>query len=272
MFVQRMQWMQSEIKQRRQRCLRDRVEPRGSQAGFVGNAYDASRTSPTGAVSMNRDRDRSLREQVESHRVEGESLRGSIREKELLLAKLREATKRAEEERARVAEVMEQKARESEERARRERERAEERDRIYRQQLWRKRGLKEKISSRVGPERAWETYESLWDALARSTTKSTSHSSKSLSFRDIPWPLFQTPKSPVAITPHNVAAFLLSPTHSAQKTRRERLRRALLLWHPDKFEGRYLDKVDKADREAVREGVRAVARCLQELLQAPGHA
>lgn len=271
-FAQRMQRVQSETLQRRRgSIMANPKRPRCSE--IFGQTRDPP--SPAAHVAPPSSEQRqSLREQVEYRRGEGQTLRDSIREKEELLARLRETTRRAEKERERVIEALALKARAKEEMERREKERLLEKERLVHQQLWKKR----RRSSKIGPENAWELYETRWDALATSTARTTSSRPhavaplpKPLSFRDIPWPLFQVPKSPALITPHNVAAFLLSPTHSAQKTRRERLRCALLLWHPDKFEGRYLDRVRESERDAVQEGVKAVARCLHELLQAPGY-
>ncbi|KAF8601522.1 hypothetical protein BDV93DRAFT_415960, partial [Ceratobasidium sp. AG-I] len=54
-----------------------------------------------------------------------------------------------------------------------------------------------------------------------------------LTFYDIPWPVLGTASSFHDLTTQNIAAFLLSPHHSSGKSRRARLRAAILIWHPD---------------------------------------
>jgi hypothetical protein len=72
--------------------------------------------------------------------------------------------------------------------------------------------------------------------------------------------------TPAYIAPAGVAALLYSPAHSHGLTRRERVRRALLRWHPDKA-GRVLACVceEGGERRRVKEGVEAVVRSLNEL-------
>lgn len=57
--------------------------------------------------------------------------------------------------------------------------------------------------------------------------------SSNLTFYDIPWPVLGTASSFHDLTTQNIAAFLLSPHHSSGKSRRARLRAAILIWHPD---------------------------------------
>ena len=104
---------------------------------------------------------------------------------------------------------------------------------------------------------AWNSYESMWAAI--------SASSEPLCFRDIPWPLLATPTRVEDLTPENIANFLLHPVHSSNYSRRERIRTALLRWHPDRFR-RVLGRVDDSERSMVEEGVGVIARCLNELL------
>jgi len=47
----------------------------------------------------------------------------------------------------------------------------------------------------------------------------------------------------------------------------DRLREAMKLWHPDKFEGRFMAFVAVSDRAVVREGLGMVARGLIELMR-----
>jgi len=105
----------------------------------------------------------------------------------------------------------------------------------------------------------WNSYESRWMAIASS--------SKTLHFEDIPWPVLVRPRSATDITANNVTTFILHPAHSSSQSRRERIRAALLRWHPDRFR-RLLQRVSGPERSAVEEGVCAVTRCLNDLLVA----
>ena len=105
---------------------------------------------------------------------------------------------------------------------------------------------------------AWNSYESRWLAITSS--------SKTLHFEDIPWPVLMRPRSATDIKVDNVATFILHPAHSPSQSRRERIRTALLRWHPDRF--RLLQRVPGPERSAVEEGVCAVTRCLNDLLVA----
>ncbi|KAF8483173.1 hypothetical protein JB92DRAFT_2561515, partial [Gautieria morchelliformis] len=106
---------------------------------------------------------------------------------------------------------------------------------------------------------AWNTYEYRWAALQSSREER-------LTFRTVPWPLICTPSSPSSLSGDNIAFFLLSPLHSENKSRKERIREAMQRWHNDKFEPRILPRVVESDRDAVKEGVDAVVRCLNDLL------
>ncbi|KAF8335750.1 uncharacterized protein EI90DRAFT_2912250, partial [Cantharellus anzutake] len=85
----------------------------------------------------------------------------------------------------------------------------------------------------------------------------------------IPWPVFPpSPLSPSDIDQTRVGAFLLSRFHSGDKTPKERLRNALMVWHPDKFQARWLKFVSPKEQAVVTEGVNAVARAINDLLAA----
>ena len=122
-------------------------------------------------------------------------------------------------------------------------------------------------------EDAWTIYESRWNLLnmtARSPTP-MSHSREQtsrvqLAFTDIPWPTIQPPRSKYDLTSATLSDFFLSRHLPAGRATKERLRDALLRWHPDRFEGRYLDKIRPPDREDVIEGVGIVVRYLNSIL------
>ncbi|CAE6502288.1 unnamed protein product [Rhizoctonia solani] len=66
----------------------------------------------------------------------------------------------------------------------------------------------------------WNSYQSRCSALSASSP------SQRIGFRDIPWPLLHVPEGPESITPESVSTFILSPSHSQGKSRKERLRDA----------------------------------------------
>jgi hypothetical protein len=122
-------------------------------------------------------------------------------------------------------------------------------------------------------EDAWTIYESRWNLLnitARSPTpmghSKEQTSSVRLAFTDIPWPTVQPPRSKYDLTSVALSDFFLSQHLPAGRTTKERLRDALLRWHPDRFEGRYLDKIRPQDRQDVLEGVGIVVRYLNSIL------
>ncbi|KAB5591429.1 hypothetical protein CTheo_5146 [Ceratobasidium theobromae] len=108
---------------------------------------------------------------------------------------------------------------------------------------------------------AWRVYEEQWTSL------STSNTPVRLTFHNIPWPVFTPPTSISHLNSRTIGAFVLSSLHDGGgSTRRERIRNAMRLWHPDKWMGRYMTKVDPRHAQAVKDGVNAVARALTELL------
>lgn len=110
---------------------------------------------------------------------------------------------------------------------------------------------------------AWQSYEDRWAAL------SNSNAPVRLTFHNIPWPVFSQPVSISHLNSRTIGAFILSSLHEGGgATRRERIRTAMRLWHPDKWTGRYMTKVDPRHAQVVKEGVDAVAGALAELLTA----
>jgi hypothetical protein len=108
---------------------------------------------------------------------------------------------------------------------------------------------------------AWQSYEDRWAVL------SDSNATTRLTFHNIPWPVFSQPASVSHLNSRTIGAFILSSLHEGGgSTRRERIRNAMRLWHPDKWMGRYMTKVDPRHAQVVKDGVNAVARALTELL------
>ncbi|KAG2368132.1 hypothetical protein BDR07DRAFT_1448467 [Suillus spraguei] len=153
---------------------------------------------------------------------------------------------------------------------RRMREREDEKNRLIQNEVRRIQARREaeKAKERVMRERArleraiidaWNVYELRWVAL------SAAYDGIVLKFRDIPWPLLIPPLTPSEITPEGIGAFILSTAHSPEQSPKERIRAALLRWHPDRF-CRVLGRVRESERNAVEEGVGIVVRCLNDLL------
>ncbi len=106
---------------------------------------------------------------------------------------------------------------------------------------------------------SWRRYQLSWTTtMAGESTYLTSSS--------IPWPVVSEPFAPSSLTPARISEFLLSTAHSTLKSPMDRLRDAMKLWHPDKWEGKYMGRVIDSDKEMVREGLGMVARGLIELM------
>lgn len=68
------------------------------------------------------------------------------------------------------------------------------------------------------------------------------------------------------LTVQQIATFLLSPFHSQEKSHKERIRDALLRWHPDRFSGRFLNRVVEDEQAMVVQGLNMVTSILKGLL------
>ena len=124
-----------------------------------------------------------------------------------------------------------------------------------------------------------ELYETRWKTLLAPTTLATS-TEPTLGLADIPWPVYQAfgdkshrPSSLSVddLTIDAVSTFLLPSSDdqdpdALRKDRRERLRDAMLRFHPDKFEGRVMPRVRADEQDVVREAVGVVARALNTLM------
>ncbi|KAG6820242.1 hypothetical protein H0H93_003406 [Arthromyces matolae] len=98
---------------------------------------------------------------------------------------------------------------------------------------------------------AWHRYEDQWEEVLSS--------SQTLDFGSIPWPTVSMARKAEEITAQAVISFLFSELHSGKQSRKERLRRAQLRWHPDRFQ-RILARVEESNKAEVEEGVGIVAR------------
>lgn len=109
---------------------------------------------------------------------------------------------------------------------------------------------------------AWQRYERGWQDL----TNGVSVDGRQLTFYDIPWPVSMPARSFEELQSTQIEKFLLSPYHSATKTRKMRLRAALMQWHPDKFAQRFVDRIEESHRTAILAAVNSVARTITELM------
>jgi len=128
-----------------------------------------------------------------------------------------------------------------------------------------------------GLRRAWERYDKAWEQLVKSIrpTKTFTFRKLSFTFEELPWPVpprFDTSKPkelpPVTLedlTCESIDKFILHPAREPGKSRRDKLREAILKYHPDKF-SRYLHRVVEGDRARVEEGVIVVTRHLNRLM------
>ncbi|KAF9643609.1 hypothetical protein BDM02DRAFT_3123207 [Thelephora ganbajun] len=178
------------------------------------------------------------------------------------LARKRNAQAYQEQLRKRVEEEARKKRAEqlASERARREALEADERRR------------RKRSRERRAKQNARDDYETRWDILlsAGETT------GQPLMFRDIPWPCraaYSTSDgqnfSLADLTIDSISEFLFhSAKESAEATQKiKTVRETLLRFHPDKFEGRVMDRVSGVERAKVQEGVGIVVRALNELMR-----
>ncbi|OSD08133.1 hypothetical protein PYCCODRAFT_1441872 [Trametes coccinea BRFM310] len=118
---------------------------------------------------------------------------------------------------------------------------------------------RERLATLVGQ---WEAYETRWRALLASD--------RPVAFADVPWPVPTPPSSVDDIRPEAVAQFFVDslkvPGNTA--TEPERLRSAILRWHPDKMSAIFSRTVE-ADVDSVREGVNVVFCALHAHVKGP---
>ncbi|KAJ7783257.1 hypothetical protein B0H16DRAFT_1710055 [Mycena metata] len=102
---------------------------------------------------------------------------------------------------------------------------------------------------------AWRKYEKGWDDLGKADK---------IALSSIPWPC--STSNPDNLTSREIGAFLLSPLHSEGQTAKERIRRSLLRWHPDRFQ-KVLRKMPKdAERTVAETRAGCIARSLNDLM------
>ncbi|KAF8606773.1 hypothetical protein BDV93DRAFT_604113 [Ceratobasidium sp. AG-I] len=182
----------------------------------------------------------------------------------------RQAAEQETAEALRRARHEEAKAREEAARARQEANAA--RDRAERAEGARRQDATRKESERLSRDQlrestAWAKYSTQWEIFKRfSLVVGASAAGTALRFEDIPWPTLTPPTSPSMITRTEVEGLLFSSFSDPGKPLKTKIRDCLLMWHPDKFSGRWMRFVIEADRGRVAEGVSAVARALNDAM------
>lgn len=159
------------------------------------------------------------------------------------------------------AEMEERDRRAAEAQARKDRERkAREETKRLEREAEAKRERKREMKELRRRQEAREYYDTRWQ-------ECTTVSNQQLRFGDIPWPVFAVVSTTATITEERISEFILHEVEKGNsKVRRERIREALLRWHPDKFEGKLGTKLVVKEKDIILEGVGIVARCLNNLM------
>lgn len=163
---------------------------------------------------------------------------------------------------------------EAQERAEEERKKRKEREKARREETKRmeredaeKRARRRQVKEQQSIVGAWASYEARWAQLRAGSSGSASGG---LAFTELPWPCSTPPTLPIepdALSKQAVSSFLFSPLHSIGKPRKQRLREALLLYHPDRFVAKWMGLVRERDVPGVQEAVGRVARVLTALVE-----
>jgi flagellar biosynthesis GTPase FlhF len=166
------------------------------------------------------------------------------RAQDAAFARMLEEDRRRAQEAHRRAMEQEEEERESRERERRERERHE------RETSSATASVPPRLAQRL------HLYEAKWDELRKNRV-----AVGQLRFCDVPWPVFEDVRRVDDVTRERVLAFVLHGRKEGDEQAKA-VRSEMLRWHPDKFNGKVLDKVIEGDREAVRDTAGHVARIL----------
>ncbi|KAG8740129.1 hypothetical protein FRC12_016103 [Ceratobasidium sp. 428] len=164
------------------------------------------------------------------------------------------------------AEVEAQERAEEERKKRKEKEKARrEETRKMEQEAGERRARRQHAKEQQHAVNAWIAYDERWAQLRAGQAQP-----EELAFTDLPWPTYPPPRLPLppeALSRQAISAFLLSPLHSIGKPRRQRLREALLLYHPDRFMAKWMGIIREVDAPSVKEAVGRVARVLTGLVE-----
>lgn len=113
---------------------------------------------------------------------------------------------------------------------------------------------------------ARDAHEQRWADLLESTSEPAD-----LGFGDIPWPVRGGALDVSQLTVDAISTFLFFPEEDGldeagrARKRKDELRKTMLRFHPDKFEGRVIPRIQDGERAAAREGANAVTRAVRTL-------
>ncbi|KAJ9118661.1 hypothetical protein QFC22_003881 [Naganishia vaughanmartiniae] len=149
--------------------------------------------------------------------------------------------------------------------------------------LKREKGVQE--TKRIQRELA--EYKDKWEALRSSVMVDVDELDGGITLRmvDLPWPIFHGSSfhvfAPSLLSAEKIRAFYTAMIPSSSDTAtanpaassidedraalKKILREAILAYHPDRFVGRYLGKVDQAEREMVKEAVIRTSQIINEI-------
>lgn len=166
------------------------------------------------------------------------------------------------------------KAQEEEERRKAKLKEAQEREEKRRiEVLKRERGAQD--TKRVQHELS--EYKAKWESLRATSDKDSPEKATHLRLVDMPWPIFHGSSfhvfAPGMLSLDKIRAFYTAmlPPSSGTNSEEDRaamkkvLREAILAYHPDRFVGRYLDKVQEGEKEMVKEAVIRTSQIINEL-------
>ncbi|KAG8947195.1 hypothetical protein FRC04_010918 [Tulasnella sp. 424] len=111
----------------------------------------------------------------------------------------------------------------------------------------------------------WEQYSDQWRGLldADPNQDDVRHT---LDGSRVPWPILDYTSN--SITPDDIQDLLLSSAHSTDLPVKKRIREALRLYHPDRFEKLVIERIENEDERArVRDRAGMVVRSLNALLE-----
>ncbi|KAG8894239.1 hypothetical protein FRC01_013079 [Tulasnella sp. 417] len=112
---------------------------------------------------------------------------------------------------------------------------------------------------------AWEQYSDQWKGLLDADPQHDEER-QTLDGSRVPWPILDHTDNP--ITPDDIQDLLLSSVHSVDLPMKKRIREALRLYHPDRFEKLVVERIASGDERArVRERAGMVVRSLNALLE-----
>lgn len=140
---------------------------------------------------------------------------------------------------------------------------------------------------------AWGEYDKAWDRLLLSVKPMKKFVFRKISFAfdEVPWPILKQYRLAMPIsnsgqsqlnrsststtnsisfndfTAEAIAQFLLHPLRDPGKSRKDKLRDAILHYHPDKF-NRFLHRIVDSDRARVLQGIDLVIKALNRLMHA----